>query len=115
MAQLRRSIASEVETTVGSLTLRQSPAHLVATCALPTSTTAAAVILSNAQDEPQSIRLATLPRSERCRIRGNCVHGIALPSLAQAPVAGGAPGAARILSEPVKSNPLPPFPGRSRY
>ena len=32
-----------------------------------------------------------MPRSERCRIRGNCVHGIALPSRAQAPVAGGAP------------------------
>ena len=25
-----------------------------------------------------------MPRSERCRIRGNCLHGIALPSLAQA-------------------------------
>jgi hypothetical protein len=33
-----------------------------------------------------------MPRSERCRIRGNCLHGIALPSLAQAPVAGGASG-----------------------
>jgi hypothetical protein len=35
------------------------PAHLAATCALPTSTTVTAVILSSAQDEPQSIRLAT--------------------------------------------------------
>ena len=50
---------SEVETTVGSLTLGGPPAHLAATCALPTSTTATAVILSNVQDEPQSIRLAT--------------------------------------------------------
>jgi hypothetical protein len=32
-----------------------------------------------------------MPRSERCRIRGSCLHGIALPSLTQAPVAGGAP------------------------
>ena len=31
-----------------------------------------------------------MPRSERCRIRGNCLDGIALPSLAQASVAGGA-------------------------
>jgi hypothetical protein len=29
-----------------------------------------------------------MPRSERGRIRGNCHHGIALPSLAQVPVAG---------------------------
>ena len=50
---------SEGETTVGSLTLVGPPAHLAATCALPTSTTATAVILSNVQDEPQSIRLAT--------------------------------------------------------
>ena len=59
MAQLRRSIASEVKTTVGSLTLWRSSAHLAATYALPTSTTATAVILSSVQDEPQSIRLAT--------------------------------------------------------
>jgi hypothetical protein len=51
--------ASEGETLVGSLTLGGPPAHLAATCALPTSTTATAVILSNVQDEPQSIRLAT--------------------------------------------------------
>ena len=51
--------ASEGETTVGSLTLSGPPAHLAATCALPTSTTATVVILSNVQDEPQSIRLAT--------------------------------------------------------
>jgi hypothetical protein len=36
-----------------------------------------------------------MPRSERCRIRGNCLHGIALPSRAQAPVADRAPGAGR--------------------
>ena len=36
-----------------------------------------------------------MPRSERGRIRGNCLHGIALPSLAQAPAAGGAPAAGR--------------------
>jgi hypothetical protein len=36
-----------------------------------------------------------MPRSERCRIRGNCLHGIALPALAQAPVVDGAPGAGR--------------------
>ena len=51
--------ASEVEITVGSLTLGGPPAHLAATFALPTYTTATAVILSNVQDEPQSIRLAT--------------------------------------------------------
>jgi hypothetical protein len=38
-----------------------------------------------------------MPRSERCRIRGNCLHGIALPSLAQAPAADGAPGAAGLV------------------
>jgi hypothetical protein len=32
-----------------------------------------------------------MPRSERGRIRGNCRQRIALPSLAQAPAAGGAP------------------------
>jgi hypothetical protein len=37
-----------------------------------------------------------MPRSERCRIRGNCLHGIALLSLAQGPVAAGAPGAAQV-------------------
>src|SRR5580692_12929069 len=36
-----------------------------------------------------------MPRSERCRIRGNCLHGIAPLSLAQAPVAGAAPAADR--------------------
>jgi hypothetical protein len=36
-----------------------------------------------------------VPRSERGRIRGDCLHRIALLSLAQAPVAGGGPGAAR--------------------
>jgi hypothetical protein len=36
-----------------------------------------------------------MPRSGRCRIRGNCLDGIALLSLAQAPVAGAAPAAAR--------------------
>jgi hypothetical protein len=36
-----------------------------------------------------------MPRSERCRIRGNCLQGIALLSLAQAPVADGAPAADR--------------------
>ncbi len=36
-----------------------------------------------------------MPRSERCRIRGNCLQGIALPSPAQAPAAGRAPGAGR--------------------
>jgi hypothetical protein len=59
MAQLRRSIANEVETTVGSFTLGSRLEYLAATCALPTFTTATAVILSNVQDEPQSIRLAT--------------------------------------------------------
>jgi hypothetical protein len=62
-----------------------------------------------------------MPRSERCRIRGNCLDGIALPFLAQAPVAGGPcrrrrPGAGRAppalggpsgRSEP--SNGLEPF------
>ena len=44
-----------------------------------------------AQDEPQSgdnrgpHPPCDMPRSERCRIRGNCLHGIALPSMAQAP------------------------------
>jgi hypothetical protein len=33
-----------------------------------------------------------MPRSERCGIRGNCLDGIAMLSLAQAPVAGGAAG-----------------------
>jgi hypothetical protein len=32
-----------------------------------------------------------MPRSERGRIRGNCLDGIALLSLAQAPVAGAEP------------------------
>ena len=34
-----------------------------------------------------------MPRSERCRIRGNYLHGIALPFLAQAPIADGTPAA----------------------
>ena len=34
-----------------------------------------------------------MPRSERGRVRGNCLQGIALPFLAQAPAAGGAPAA----------------------
>jgi hypothetical protein len=38
-----------------------------------------------------------MPRSERCHIRGNCLHGITLPSLAQVPVAGRAPGDGRAL------------------
>jgi hypothetical protein len=36
-----------------------------------------------------------MPRSERCRVRGNCLDGIALPSRGQAPAAGGPPGAGR--------------------
>ena len=65
MAQLRRSIASEVKTTVGSLTLWRSSAHLAATYALPTSTTATAVILSSVQDNrsPSALRHASI---ERC-------------------------------------------------
>jgi hypothetical protein len=43
---------------LGALPLA-GPAHLAATCALPTSTTATVEILSNVQDQPQSIRLAT--------------------------------------------------------
>jgi hypothetical protein len=38
-----------------------------------------------------------MPRSERCRIRGNCLNGIVLLSLAQAPAADGAPAAAGLL------------------
>ena len=64
---------SEGETAVGSLYPWQPPAHLAATCALPTSTTATAVILSSVQDEPQSIAPCDMPRSEHCRIRGNCL------------------------------------------
>jgi hypothetical protein len=41
-----------------------------------------------------------MPRSERCRIRGNCLDGIALPSPAQAPVADGAPGAGQSGPRP---------------
>jgi len=51
--------ASEGETLVGSITLGGPPAHLAATCALPTSTTATGSNPSSTQDEPQSIRLAT--------------------------------------------------------
>jgi hypothetical protein len=51
--------ASEGKIKLGALPLRAAPAHLAAIYALPTSTTATAVILSNVQDEPQSIRLAT--------------------------------------------------------
>jgi hypothetical protein len=40
-----------------------------------------------------------MPRSERCRSRGNCLHGIALLALAQAPVAGGAvPASGEVLA-----------------
>src|ERR1700723_1466854 len=38
-----------------------------------------------------------MPRSERDRIRGNSLHAIAVPLLAQAPTAGGAPGAVNFV------------------
>jgi hypothetical protein len=71
------------------------PAHLAATCALPTSTTATAVILSSAQDEPQSIRLATC--LDRSVAASGAIASMVSPclSLAQAPAAGGAPAAGR--------------------
>ena len=74
------------------------------------------VILSNRPRRTAVHPPCDMPRSERCRIRGNCLDGIALPSLAQAPVAGGAPAAGRAApasggssgrSEP--SNGLEPF------
>jgi hypothetical protein len=90
---------------------------LAATCALPTSTTATAVILSSVQDEPQSRRPrfadahggpgyppCDMPRSERCRIRGNCLDGIALPSLAQAPVARAAERLALVRRPPASGD-----------
>jgi hypothetical protein len=85
---------SEGETTVGSLTLA-GPPHLAATCALPTSTTATVVILSSAQDEPQSIRLATC--LDRSVAASRAVASMVSPCLpfAQAPLASGAPGAGR--------------------
>ena len=57
-----------------------------------------------------------MPRSEHCRIRGNCLNGIVLLSLAQVPAADGAPGDGRAApasggssgrSEPSKG--LEPF------
>jgi hypothetical protein len=51
-----------------------------------------------------------MPRSERRRIRGNCLDGIAPLSPAQAPVAGGAPAGwsrrPRVGGSPGRSEPL---------
>ena len=57
-ATLRRSIAHKGGKPAGSFAC-QTACTPSRTCALPTYTTAMSVILSNAQDEPQSIRLAT--------------------------------------------------------
>jgi hypothetical protein len=88
------SIAHGKGTTVGN----RLPAWLGRTCALPTSTIATVVTMSNAQDEPQSrgpvspdahgdpgYPSCDMPRSERCRIRGNCGdRTMAPPSLSRA-------------------------------
>jgi hypothetical protein len=77
------------------LCLSDLPAHLAGLTLYRLLLPRQLVIQSNVQDEPQSHPPCDMPRSERRRIRGNCLDGIALPSLAQAPVAGGAPAAGR--------------------
>ena len=93
--------ASEMEIHPGAL-LAARQLIFSRTYALPASTTA---MENNPKNRPRRtavrnlpIRLTTcLDRSAAlpCRIRGNCLHGIALPSLAQAPVADAAPCADR--------------------
>ena len=119
MAQLRRSIAKVKGNYSREPYPCGLPAHLAATCALPASTTAAAVILgstqgqasSSAQDEPQSIRLATclgalphpgqlplwyrpaFPGASSCRWRSPC--------RCRAPGAGRAPRQRELGSHPL--------------
>jgi hypothetical protein len=72
------------------------PAHLAAPCALPTSTTVTTVVLSNVQDKPQSIRLATC--LDRSAVASGAIAYMVSPGLPwrKLPVAGRAPGAGRV-------------------
>jgi hypothetical protein len=107
MAALRRSIAQVKWKYIRELCLSARQLSLAGLTALPASTTA---LESNPKNRPRRTAVGDnrgphppcdMPRSERCRIRGNCLHGIALPSPAQAPAsrrapdAGGAPGDSR--------------------
>src|ERR1700733_6009991 len=96
MAALRRSIAQVKWKYIRELCLSARQLSLAGLTALPASTTA---LESNPKNRPRRTAVGDnrgshppcdMPRSERCRIRGNCLDRIALLSLAQAPVADGA-------------------------